>query len=655
MVIVLALMLLACQCAFTLDPSLDVNQYAHTAWKVREGFTRGEIISIAQTPDGYLWLGTEFGLTRFDGVKNVPWQPPADQHLPSNYIMSLLATHDGTLWIGTWNGLASWKDGKLKQYAELAGHFIFRILEDHEGTIWASGRSTSPKGGRLCMIRGGNVQCYGDDGTLGRGAFNLYEDSKGTLWLGVETGLWRWRPGPPKFYPLIDDPDGIRALAEDADGALLVGWNGGIYRFVDGKAQAYSLPGVVRRFGAKRILRDRDGGLWIGSQTQGLVHLHHGRTDVFSSADGLSGDGFSTLFEDREGNIWAATDNGLDRFRDLAVSTLTTNQGLSSAGVGSVLADRDGTIWLGTRGGLNQWNHEQIKTYRIGTKLNDRPGSLFLDDRGRIWVSTVSGTGYLENGKFIRVSGVPGGNVLAITQGRAGNLFLANETSGLYRVSPRNEVEQIPWSRLGHQDHASALVPDRTLGVWVGFFLGGIAYFADGKVRSSYTAADGLGAGRVSGLLFDHEGTLWAATAGGLSRLKDGRVATLTSRNGLPCDTVHWVIQDNDHSFWLYASCGLVRITRPELDAWTAAVDQNKDTKPTIHATVFDSSDGVRSLSSPGHYHPQVAKTPDGKLWFLPWDGVSVIDPRHLASNKFPPPVQVEPHVALVIPVVEAQ
>jgi ligand-binding sensor domain-containing protein len=114
--LLLAGMLLASSpCAFALNPSLDVSQYAHTAWKIREGLSKGVIYAIAQTPDGYLWLGTEFGLLRFDGVRNVPWQPPAGQHLPSNGVYSLLTARDGTLWIGTTKGLASWKDDKFTE------------------------------------------------------------------------------------------------------------------------------------------------------------------------------------------------------------------------------------------------------------------------------------------------------------------------------------------------------------------------------------------------------------------------------------------------------------------------------------------------------------------------------------------------------------
>ena len=627
-------------CAFALDPALDISQYAHTAWKIRDGFTRGQISSIAQTTDGYLWLGTEFGLLRFDGVKNVPWQPPTDTPLPSNYIFSLLAARDGTLWIGTSKGLASWKDGKLTQYAELAGQYIFKILEDHEGTIWASGLTITA--GRLCAIRNGGIQCYGDDGALGRGVFNLYEDSKGTLWAGVKNGLWRWNPGPQKFYPLAGEPDGIQALSEDVDGALMVGWNGEIYRLVDGKTEVYPL--ATRSFRARKMLRDRDGGLWIGTE-HGLVHVHRGRTELFLPSDGLSGEDVYTLLEDREGSIWVATINGLDRFRDYAVGSLTAKQGLSADLVGSVLAAEDGSIFFGTYGGLNRLNNGQIAIYggRDGKLKGDTPNSLFQDDRGRIWISTRQSFGRLENDRFVSMSGVPGGAVTSIAQDRARNLWLANEHAGLFQLLDMNVISQIPWSKFGNQGSASALATDPSQGgLWIGFVLGGVAHFSDGQVRSLFTTGDGLGGGRVNHLQFDQHGVLWAATDGGLSRLKDGRVATLTSKNGLPCDTVHWVMEDDAGSYWLYTACGLVQITRAELDAWAVAVDQAKAVKPTIRLRVFDNFDGVRRLASGGHFSPQVAKSADGRLWFLPWDGVSVVDPRHISFNNLPPPVHIE-------------
>src|SRR5262249_4767830 len=204
-----------------------------------------------------------FGMQGVGGARAVSWQPPANPHLPSDFIWSLLAARDGTLWIGTSKGLASWKDRKLTEYPELAGQYIVKLIEDREGTVWAAGLGVPT--GSLTAIRDGSVQRYGEDGSLGRGVLGLYEDSKGNLWAGVVNGVWRWKPGPPEFYPLADVPDGIQGLGEDADGALLIGLRGGIHKFVDGKTEAHPLSGAPPRFDAKNLLRDRDGCLWIGT------------------------------------------------------------------------------------------------------------------------------------------------------------------------------------------------------------------------------------------------------------------------------------------------------------------------------------------------------------------------------------------------------
>src|SRR6202051_4921477 len=191
--IALGILLACCPCASALNPSLDINQYAHTAWMIGDGVFNGGITSIAQTPDGYLWLGTESGLLRFDGVRTVPWRPPAGEHLPGGSIRSLLATRDGRLWIGTTKGLASWKDGKLTLYPEVAGQ-VRPLLEDREGTVWAGGFVSA---GRLCAIQSGGAHCDGDDGRFGGQVTALLEDSRGNLWAGAYTGLLRLKPAPP--------------------------------------------------------------------------------------------------------------------------------------------------------------------------------------------------------------------------------------------------------------------------------------------------------------------------------------------------------------------------------------------------------------------------------------------------------------------------
>jgi signal transduction histidine kinase/ligand-binding sensor domain-containing protein len=624
--------------ASALNAALDLNQYAHTSWKIRDGFVAGRISAMAQTHDGYLWLGTESGLFRFDGVRVVPWQPPPGTALPSTFIRSLLCARDGTLWIGTMGGLATWKDNTLTQYPALASVANSALLEDRAGTIWATGQVIPT--GRLCAIRGANIQCYGQDGGLGRWASSLYESGE-HVWAAAENGLWRWTPGDPKRYPVPDHINGLQSFTEDNTGALLVSTSAGVRRFVDGTITAVPLPSS-RPQSTTSLLRDRHGGLWIGTAA-GLVHLHEGRTDLFARSDGLSGDFVSRLFEDREGNVWVATHDGLDRFREYAAVTLSVGQGLSGRITPSVLADKNGSVWVNDgESSLLRLNAGHVATVR--NVLPERGlGTLFQDASGRICVSTGATVACLDHDRVVSIGGVPGGLVNAMVEDPHGTLWVAHWTLGLFRVSTSHNVQQIPWSTFGHEDSALRLAADPVRGgLWLGFTLGGIAYFDDGRVRLSYAAADGLGKGRVNALRVDQEGTVWAATEGGLSRLKNGRIVTLTSANGLPCDAVDSVLEDEDAAAWLYMACGIVRIARAEIEGWAAIVDHNPDAKPTIGVTVLDSSEGVRSVTNISSFSPHTAKSSDGRLWFATVDGVTVVDPRHLPFNDLPPPVHIE-------------
>jgi signal transduction histidine kinase/ligand-binding sensor domain-containing protein len=646
--------------AFALDPSLHVSQYAHQSWKVRDGFYKGIIHSIAQSADGYLWLGTDLGLLRFDGVRALPWDSPPP-HLPSSNVTALYAARDGTLWIGTYKGLASWKSGILTVYPQLAGLLVHALIEDHEGTIWAGGFAYTPPG-KLCAIQHRAVHCYGQDGTLGNGVLGLHEDVKHRLWAGVMNGFWRWSPGQPKFYPLAGQLNGIQNFTED-DGTLYILVRGQMMRIADGRlVGAVPFPTTARDAENGYGLRDRDGGYWIGTASGGLMHGYLGNFDTFQPADGLSGDGNSALFEDREGNIWVATNKGLDRFSSYSVSTFFENKGLSSDITASVLAAKDGSVWVNSSNRLGSRDRDQITIYRAPTQPLEplRPdvqerlrtisvsglpdhafGSLFQDGDGHIWLAATGGVGYLDNDRFVSIKGVPGGVVYAIGGDKSGNLWISNFDAGLLHLLNGRLVQQIPWTALDRNDLATALAVDPSQdGLWLGFSKGGLAFLSSGLPSTLHTV-DGLGQGRVNDIRFDHDSTLWVATDGGLSHVEQGRVVTLTTRSGLPCDRVFWSVEDELRSVWLYESCGLVRIDRSELDTWTAA--RTSGTERPIHTVLFDNFYGVAVAGdlggTPG---PRASVSPDGKIWFPTADGLSVIDPRHLSLNKLPPPVHIE-------------
>ena len=161
-------------------------------------------------------------------------------------------------------------------------------------------------------------------------------------------------------------------------------------------------------------------------------------------------------------------------------------------------------------------------------------------------------------------------------------------------------------------------------------------YFKDGQLRASYGAGDGLGKGHVPGIRLEEDGALWAATEGGLSRIKDGHIDTLTSRNGLPCDRIHATMPDDSGALWAFAACGLFRIGRTELETWIAHPTRR------IQTTFWDAADGVLLQTAPGSYGPFVARSADGKLWFVAAEGIQVVDPHHLSFNPVRPPVHVE-------------
>jgi signal transduction histidine kinase/streptogramin lyase len=367
------------------------------------------------------------------------------------------------------------------------------------------------------------------------------------------------------------------------------------------------------------------------------LHLYQGRVDRFTRADGLSGDTVFDLLEDREGNIWAVTEHGVDRFRDLPVTTLSKREGLSEDTAGSVIASKDGGVWIGTGKGLNRvQDNGKISVYGKSNGLpSESIGSLFEDRDGTLWVSSALGLAYGGAGGFHIVTG-PGnphiGSVGAATLDRDGDLWLSDMEAGLIRIHRRQIVSIRPWPEFEHKQALALSADPGSSGLWIGFAQGGLAYYRPGEPVRWYRDA---GAGAATDLRVDREGQVWIATLGGLSLLRNGRIVTMSAKNGLPCEQIQAMVEDDDGALWLNTACGLVYLTRQDLASWVA----NPEIK--IHPKSFGPGDGMQARSTLSGSSRRAAKSSDGRLWFPVFDGVAIVDPRHLPHNRVPPPTEI--------------
>jgi signal transduction histidine kinase/ligand-binding sensor domain-containing protein len=621
-----------------LDPRTALTQYGHTAWRVRDGYFAGPPGSITQTKDGFLWIGTDTGLIRFDGVKLEPWLPPAGSPLPDDRIVNVLGARDGSLWIGTANGLARWYDGKLTVYTR-AGRFG-ALLEDRQGTIWAGHTRSLSELPPLCRFRNGEFQCFGfADKYRLRYVGALHEDRKGNLWIGGEAGVCRWQPDKPVCFEIsslaaLVDKSGVFFLADDADGFLLATTVGeGFWRLAEGRWTRYRAA-MDPEMDSGPLLSDHRGNLWIGPESNGLIRRVHGRTERFSRADGLSSDSVSSFFEDREGNVWVATSSGLDRFRDVKVATLTEREGVLGSYAGAVAASRDGGVWISGSRKLFHLQEAGISVYGSGQGLpGNSPTSLLEDSRGRLWVGVDNNLAWRERGRFFQLRMPDGdavGVVRSMVEDREGDLWVAtaHPSHALVRVRDERVVEVLPRKSFGGWQVA-AMAADPKGGVWFGTDNSELKLYRNG----SFESQGSVGRGWIRSLLPDVRG-LWVATNRGLVLVRNGNLKILDRRRGLPCDDIEAVAPRQAGDLWLKTACGVVQILPGELEGWSEQPERR------VRVRTLDAFDGAQAGLSP--FSPRSTRSLDGRLWFaIEGGGLQVVDPGKIAGNRIPPPVRI--------------
>ena len=644
--------LLLCLSVRALDPNLQVSQYGHTAWRIQDGFFNGAAHAIAQTKDGYLWIGTDDGLVRFDGVRFVPWAPPSQgKRLPNNRVESLLGASDGSLWIGTSAGLAHWTKNGLATYPSKHG-FIEAMLEDPQGVVWFTrAQVRDDRSGGFCRASDSDAQCYGASaGIPFYYAQPMAQDNQGNFWIGSSLGICRWSAGSASAAYLPDALKssaglaGVGAISANPDGSLLVGMvhpgkGLGLEQFVQGVWKNYVVEGLDgSTVGVTDLMRDRDNVLWVGTQNQGIYRIYNGKAEHFSSADGLSSDAVNRLYEDREGDVWVATEKGLDRFRNLRVATYSIREGLSSESVGAVSSAPDGTLWISNGSTLDALQNGTVTSL---TARRGLPGNvvtaLFVDREDHLWVGINTTLTVYADGHFTPINkadGTPLGVITAITEDSAQNIWVETTAPALYRVQDRTVREEILPSKI---PRALALAPDPKDGIWIGLRGSGLARYRQGQLET-FDKLDRSALPGVRDLLIDSDGSVWGATPKGLLHWKNGNMAMLTARNGLPCDAFFALVKDDAGSLWLGAECGYISIPEAELQEWSQQPSRS------VNFHILDVFDGAQTSAS--NFRPAATRTADGRLWFATDSTLQMIDPTHLAANPLAPPVQIERVIA---------
>lgn len=630
------------QPARALDPARAITQYVQTAWNSESGLPENSVHSLAQTSNGYVWMGTEEGLTRFDGVRFVTYTFHNSPGLASDFIQSLAAARDGSLWVGTNSGLSHFEQGPpgpgrfatLTRKDGLTGDNILSLCEDRDGALWVV------TDGGLNRIAHGKVENWTQGHGLPEATVNAVAmDAGGTVWVGTTKGLSRFEEG--RFVTLTQRDglpgDDITALAAARDGslwvstsqngvaqirgsriieppvrlpwkdinALLVDRDGGLWMSFDrhgigrlyrnhldmyGKAQ-----GLPSNLCSGALLLDHEGSVWVGLLDAGVVQLRDGKFTLFGKAEGLSSNYIGELTQAPDGSMYIGADNfGVDRlYPDGRVQVLNQRDGLPDQAVYSLLVARDGALWIGyQRGTLARMANGRVSVYRDPRAADASMDSLYQDRDGRIWVGyNPKGFAYLQDGHFHHVTTT--GTIRCIAQSRDGALWLAEDGGGVLR------------------------------------------YFHGNLTR--YGIADGLPNNHAMYVHPDADGGVWVGLAnGGLSRIRNGRIVTWTPAQGLPDTTIGSILQDNAGDFWMGGDDGIFRIARAELS--TAAGRP----RAMIHPTIFGVADGLGISETLFGSMPCAWKARDGRLWFATIDGAAVVDPAHLPINRIVPPVLIQ-------------
>lgn len=655
------------------------------AWSVAEGLPHTSVTALAQTRDGYLWIGTLAGLVRFDGVRFKVFTPQNCPELPRSRIGRLFEGADGTLFITTerGGGLVALRGGKFEQLLgsgnerdeivaalNTASNSLFvarsgalwewadgrfgavslnrdfypvsprHVCEDDQGRVWmVSGVDESR---RLARFDGRLVQPFAlPEGLAGCRIQAVAKDAGGQIWLGTSRGLAVLRGDQ---FELLELPElgsnfNITDLVASGDGGLWVcGTNRWQRKYRAGRwvSAASQILGVQTSL--EILGEDRWGNLCFGLYPEGFVTVSpEGTVRKLDPQNGLPGTTVSCYLADREGNEWLGLrDGGLVRLQPRRFSILGGS--LLTTPVYSVCEDHAGSIWVGSSfGGVYRFQGTNATRYGPGDLPLTDLWSIFEDSRSNLWVGTSShGVFQFRDGRFVSVfdRNRISDRVNAIHEDRRGRIWFGHWGGLACYADGQLTRVAMPW--LSDDYEVVAIAEDRKDRLWLGTKGAGLFCLQDGKF-ASYTTTNGLPSNLAWSLFVDHHDTLWIGTAdGGLSCLRDGHFVNFTTRDGLADNTVCHILEDATGQFWFSSPHGVFSAHRTALEAFVRG--ENK----TISCTAYGQSDGMLSAACTCAFQPSGCVTRDGRLLFPTLKGVAVVRSDAVVGNPLSPPVFIE-------------
>lgn len=632
----LALLALLCgKYSFSLDPEKAFSQYIRTSWTTEAGLPQTSVYSIAQTRDGYLWVGTEQGLASFDGVRFRAFNQNNVPALPANYIHRLLAGRDGSLWIGTDSGLTRY-DGKTwttwTTRTGLTNDDIQALAEGKDGSLWVGAH------GGLNRLRNGRIDAWHvKDGLPDDRIAALQVDPRGTLWIATRKGLASFDGDRFRSYPLRGGaaPPDLSALALAPDGSVWCASVDGLLARQSG-AMLAPVPVKLPHNDVQAMLFDHDGNLWLGFP-RGLARLHEGQLTLVDAHDGLRTEIVKALFEDDEHNLWVGTfDCGLLQLRDGRFSVFGPPEGLPSAAICCSVETPDGATWVGAEGGalvaIRPGATPRTYTTRDGLPLEGIHSMLLARD-GALWIGHRHGVlTRFRNGRFrsFRSTVAKDAAINGLLEDRRGQLWIGTYGAGLMRFQDGRFVPVLP------DLEVLALAQTSDGAIWIGADGDGLIEFKDGASQR-YTDANGLPNNHVVSLWVDRDDTVWVGfMSGGLSRIRNRQIVSFTAAQGLFDSTVANLMPDDFGNLWMGSDSGIARVSEQQLQAFA------EQRAPLFHSIGYDTADGLRSRETMQGGTGCGTRSKDGKLWFPTMNGLASLDPRRALQADPPLRVRIE-------------